>query len=367
MAKLTTENIIDVIKSPETLAHFSLAQWNDLVFILRKEKLLARVYLLLSEQSLLHIIPEPALRHFSNAVKMSTKQAIIAKSEAEKLSSSLSDKARYIVFLKGVAYSLSNSPAALGRIYADIDIVVPKESLKSIEEFLTVFGWYSEELDDYDEHYYRQWAHEIPPMCHSSRGTVLDIHHNLVPPVSGKHIDIESFIENYREEVGGVTVLSEPAKFFHSAIHLFFNDDMTSAFRDMTDLYLITKSQSSSFYVDLLNIIDDYGFEKECMLALYFLQTGYDVVFPQSVITRLVEFKKKSNRWELRLLARLIAPKHKLLVQGESRLVQFLGEMRGHWLKMPMHILFYHTGMKFWRFIVKSLFGKHIFLKEDPH
>lgn len=367
MSKLSGKNLVDIIKSPSVLADFTLAQWNDLVFILRREKLLARVYMLLSEESLVYLIPKPALKHFSNAVKMSRKQALVARREAENLTASLSDKARYIVFLKGAAYSLSNSPAALGRIYADIDIVVPKESLKRIEEFLTVFGWYSEELDDYDEHYYRQWAHEIPPMSHSSRGTVLDIHHNLVPPVSGKHIDIENFISSYSENIDGVTVLKEPAKFFHSAIHLFFNDDMTSAFRDMTDLYLMCRFQPSSFFDELLRIVDDYGFEKECMLALYFLQTRYDVVFPKRVLTRLDKFKKNANRWELSLLARLIEPKHKLLVQGESSLLQFVGEMRGHWLKMPVHVLIYHTGMKFWRFIVKSLFGKHIFIKEDPH
>lgn len=367
MSKLTSQNLVDIIKSPALLAHFSLAQWNDLVFILRREKLLARVYLLLDEQSLTHVIPQPALRHFSNAVRMSKKQALVARKEAENLTASLANKARYLVFLKGAAYSLSNSPAALGRIYSDIDIIVPKKNLKGIEEFLTVFGWYSEELDDYDEHYYRQWAHEIPPMCHSSRGTVLDIHHNLVPPVSGKHIDIEKFIDSYSENIDGVVVLREAAKFFHSAIHLFFNDDMTSAFRDMTDLYLMSKSQPPSFFEELLYIIDNYGFEKECMLALYFLQTRYEVVFPECVLIRLDEFKQKANRWELALLARLIEPKHKLLVQGESQLLQFIGEMRGHWLKMPVYVLVYHTSMKFWRFIVKSLFGKHIFIKEDPH
>lgn len=64
-------------------------------------------------------------------------------------------------------------------------------------------------------------------------------------------------------------------------------------------------------------------------------------------------------------MSRLTEPKHKYLVEGESLFLQFVGEMRGHALKMPLPILAYHVSMKCWRAIIKSLFGKHVFAKEE--
>lgn len=365
MTKLSSQDLIECVKTPSTLKKLTLKQWNDVVAVLRAEKMLARVYLLMCQHSLEDIIPAPALKHFINAKKIADKQALIAHQETIQLISSLEEKAKYIVFLKGAAYSFAKSPAALGRVYSDIDVVVPRESLQSIERFLTVFGWYSEELDDYDEQYYRKWAHEIPPMRHSARGTVLDIHHNLVPVVSGRHIDIESFIEKYSEKVDEITVLCEPAKFFHSAIHLFFNEDMTSAYRDMTDLYLMTNTQDDSFYYTLLFIIEEFGFEKECMLALYFLHERYDSQFPSFIASKINVFRGQISTWELKLLSRLIEPQHKFLAEGESSIYQFIGEIRGHALKMPMPILAFHILMKGGRFVAQALFGKYVFAKED--
>jgi hypothetical protein len=45
-----------------------------------------------------------------------------------------------------------------------------------IEKRLWLLGWLSEELTEHDEKYYRKWAHETPPLRHSKRGTIVDIH-----------------------------------------------------------------------------------------------------------------------------------------------------------------------------------------------
>lgn len=34
-------------------------------------------------------------------------------------------------------------------------------------------GWKMKAEDNYDEHYYRGWMHELPPMQHNVRGTLL--------------------------------------------------------------------------------------------------------------------------------------------------------------------------------------------------
>ncbi|UUZ51358.1 nucleotidyltransferase family protein [Massilia sp. B-10] len=35
--------------------------------------------------------------------------------------------------------------------------------------------------DPYDQRYYRVWMHEIPPMQHVQRGSVIDVHHAILP------------------------------------------------------------------------------------------------------------------------------------------------------------------------------------------
>lgn len=363
---LSKASIITFFKSPDALRHMSLKQWNDLVFILRAENMLARFYALLVRHHMTSIIPKPALRHFVNAYRMSAKQNNITAKEALSLTTSLSEKSAFVVFLKGAGYAVSNSPASMGRSYSDIDILVPQKQLASVESFLTMFGWVSAELEDYDEQYYRKWAHEIPPMTHHSRGTVLDIHHNLIPPVTGIHFDINGFVDEYQEKVNGVTVLKDVAKFYHSAIHLFFNEDMSSAFRDMTDLYLLaTSGDSQPFFNDVLSIATNYGFEREQMLAIYFLNRQYGVAVPDELAARLTQMEKGLSGLEIKLLSHLVLPKHALLKGGDVGMLQLIGEVRGHMKKMPPHILTYHLIMKSYRGLAKLLFGKHVFLKEE--
>ena len=53
-------------------------------------------------------------------------------------------------------------------------------SLIAISTALMLAGYVTTHLDPYDQRYYRRWRHELPPMQHVKRLTVLDVHHNLV-------------------------------------------------------------------------------------------------------------------------------------------------------------------------------------------
>ncbi len=359
--------IASLIVHPQPVQSFTLEEWNQLVLILRKEKMLARFYAILERGQLLEEIPPEALRHFVNANIVSKKQAALAKKEASELSKALSDKADYIVFLKGAAYSVTDNPASLGRVYSDIDLLVPKNNLENIEQYLCVVGWKHHSLDDYDEMYYRKWAHEIPPMQHGSRGTVLDIHHNLVPVISGKSINIQAFVKDYGTAHNNITVLCEPAMFFHSAIHLFFNEDMSSAFRDMTDLYLVSSAQSEQFFHDVMAITEKYGFRKECILAFHLLSIHFNISLPNVTASLVSVELERVSSLELLLLQRLTLPKHILICDGERGFSLWLGELRGHWMKMPIGTLAFHLLMKSYRNVMKLIFGQHVFIKENEN
>jgi hypothetical protein len=72
-------------------------------------------------------------------------------------------------------------PPAQGRLFADIDILVPKAALAQAESTLMLHGWLSSHHSAYDQRYYRRWMHELPPMTHIRRKSNLDVHHNLLP------------------------------------------------------------------------------------------------------------------------------------------------------------------------------------------
>ena len=362
---LSRQDVIKALVDPKSALQFNLKQWNDLVIILRHEKLLARFYLLLEDCGSTVRLPPQVKRHCENAKTLAAKQKAVVLSESKQLKRTFQCEDYRLLFLKGAAYTLSNTSASLGRVFSDIDILVPKQTIAVAERKLAIHGWLSKEVDDYDDRYYRQWSHEIPPMQHGTRGTVLDLHHNLVPPVSGKAIDMNKFLAIAGREIDGINVLNEPGLFFHSAVHLFFNDDYSAAFRDMTDLYLLVKDQPESFFVSLFELHEVAGFRKESYIALKLLKIEYDVTLPIWVEEHIENSAVRISQREFALLKIAAGPKHSLLEQGECELHKTLAELRGLFLKMPFHILIFHSCMKLYRTMVKLLLGEHIFTKSS--
>ena len=125
--------------------------------------------------------------------------------------------------MKGAGYTLSGAPVGDTRIYNDIDILADKKSIDAIEKRLYLIGWLSEELTEHDEKYYRKWAHEIPPLIHGKRGTIVDVHHNhnIIPIISGRHIDADKFAKNTVTTEDGFQILSFAAMTLHSLFMCF--------------------------------------------------------------------------------------------------------------------------------------------------
>ena len=81
--------------------------------------------------------------------------------------------------MKGCAYLLAGLPHAEGRQFADVDLLVPESRLGEVEARLRDNGWQTAELTPYDERYYREWTHELPPLTHAERDVEVDLHHNV--------------------------------------------------------------------------------------------------------------------------------------------------------------------------------------------
>lgn len=143
-----------------------------------------------------------------------------------------------VVLLKGAAYLLAELSPAHGRAFSDIDLLVPENRLAAVESALMAKGWISEERQAYNQRYYRQWMHEIPPLRHVVRGSVLDVHHALAPRSSRFH-QPGAVVMAAAQPIGrsGFQRLQTVDLVLHCALHLCLDGEMDHAWRDLLDLH----------------------------------------------------------------------------------------------------------------------------------
>ena len=341
----------------------STTEWRDLILVARANSLLPRVAsILLSDVENDFHIPPKAHAHLVASIRHETlfhNQVINeVKLVNAKISKALNNK---LIVLKGAGYVIADSKAAKGRIFSDIDLLVLKDDIPKVERALHLFGFVSDTDSEYDQKYYREWAHEIPPLRHFQRGTVLDIHHNIIPVVSGRAPNIEFFFESTVETKYGVEVLRPAAMFLHSAIHLFFSEEFTNGFRDLSDLsLLLDEIVSDADEVNcLFELAQNTGFENELFLAFRYLERVLNNKVPAHITKNFKQPLPKGIRLALSdfIFGKVLAANHRLVDVKFRGLAQWLAFVRGHILKMPFNILVKHTASKLWRSIVKSVTG----------
>ncbi len=359
--------IVQLFKNPATGAALDKKQWESIVFILRQTQLLATLYQLALSNDDIQLYPPYARKHLYAASVYAQRQAQQVRFECLEISTTLKAKNIVPVFLKGAGYTLSGSQNGKGRIYSDIDVLVPRQALATAQQLLHKQGWFAKKLNDYDERYYREWAHEIPPMSNVYRGTIIDVHHNIIPPISGRAPDSELFFNEIVYNHQGLAYLSPAAATLHSCIHLFTNEDFTNGFRDLVDLYLLIQQYSQNEYWEkLLKLAEQTGFTLELFYCLDALKQIFGLSVSNPAIDKIYKQHKNMATGFLshRLFALALCPHHPLVFTYKNSLASFLVYIRGHWIKMPVHILIAHLSVKSFFMSRDFLFGKYQFDKE---
>jgi hypothetical protein len=311
-------------------------------------------------------LPENIRRHFETSIVQTQRISTQVKAECETITSLLNNIKIPSIILKGAAYSNLSNSASLGRSYTDIDILVPKENIDSAAEHLLCYGWTPQILSDYDEKYYREWAHEIPPLYHNKRGTVMDLHHNLIPPISGRAPDIGLFTKNSIEHKT-ITTLCPSAMVLHSAVHLFTSEEFDKGFRDISDIYLlIEENKSDEFWTQIIELAETTKFTLELFFALRYCEFLFELKVPESIRDDLNAYYKsplKLKYWDY-LFQTVLVPHHHTFNPLGSSLPYRLAFLRGHYIKMPLPTLIKHTAHKIYVSVAETLFGRAIFDKE---
>lgn len=332
--------------NPQAALNLTLPQWDVLIRQARHAHVLARLSFLLETAGLLEQIPAQPLSHLKSAQTYARRFKISLQREIECIQAALKPIEVPLILLKGSAYASAGNQAAKGRLFSDVDILVPEEKLQEVEMALIKAGWMSNILDAYDQKYYRQWMHEIPPMRHLKRQTSIDVHHNIMPKTArfcpdAKHL-LETIVSIPEQNTW---VLAPEDRVLHSATHLFHEGDFEHGFRDLSDLDLLLKefSKREDFWDRLVQRAAELHLQIPLYYALRYTHKIFQTPIPRQV---LAITQQSPNRFKQQfmdaLFLRVLMPNHASCNDGWAGLARWLLFVRSHWLRMPFYLIIPH-------------------------
>ncbi len=320
----------------------------------RRARLMSRLALHFSGNGGLNYVPTGPRRYLEGALLFSARQNHEVRWEVDCIVKALSSFEEPVVLLKGAAYLLANLPPSDGRIFSDVDILVPKTKISEVEGALFAAGWISDERDDYNQRYYRQWMHEIPPLRNVRRDTYLDIHHTITPPTSRFKVDGDRLIERCVPVAGSdkIFVLCPVDMVLHSAVHLFTEGEFTAGLRDILDLrdLLVHFAKQPDFWIQLLDRSNDLGLQIPLFHALFHIQRLFKYAPPSEWAVHVSKLgpplpARVVMCWLLELA---LEPDHPSCNTRWTGLARWLLYVRSHALRMPLRLVIPHLLRKAW-------------------
>lgn len=335
------------------VAQVSLADWSLVVQQARSAQVLGTLCARLTLSGQLDAVPQPVRWHLDAANVMANKNYRDARVEIRQFLPIFSGLNIPLVLLKGTAYLASEAEFARGRVFSDIDILVPEERLKDLEDALRWYGWTNTYHSKYDQKYYRQWMHELPPLMHRKRGTVLDIHHTILPLTARLHPPAEKLFEDVApvQALKGVSTLSPPDMILHSATHLFMDSEFDHAFRDLLDidgLIRLYDDGTESCWQGLLDRGQEMDLLPPLFYGLRYARRILKTPVPDSVLERCEALWRPTLPlpWMDSFFERILRPAHASCAMSGTNAARSLFHLRGHYLRMPLTLLAYHLSRK---------------------
>tara|TARA_R110001599_G_scaffold13969_5_gene61801 strand:+ start:6496 stop:7593 length:1098 start_codon:yes stop_codon:yes gene_type:complete len=339
--------LIAVLRNPDCARELSSSQWEALLGEGRRTRMLARLHHLLAHKVPDLDLPVAVRDMLSGHARYVAHMHVLVRSELRSLGKLAAQVEYPVILLKGAAYLMAELPFAAGRGLSDIDVLVPRHALPDFEQRLRDVGWeFDPKLTAYDNQYYRQWSHELPPMRHSDCSLELDVHHNLIQVTSRSALDVAPVIER-SERVAGTPfyVLAPTDRVLHSALHLMMSDELRGGIRDLYDIHvacLYGAERDANFWPDLLA----HGRALGLLRPLYYCLSLAEDLFglePPDIVWRTVLAARPAYPVD-RLMSTLM--RWHLVPQVDQpwrvAAAEQLLYLRSHWVRMPPGLLLRH-------------------------
>jgi hypothetical protein len=308
----------------------AVGDWTPLIAAARAESLLGSLACRLEGQEL----PAKAAHILAAARADAAQGRIQALWEAEMARRALAPLGVPVVLLKGTAYAASGLAAGIGRSIGDLDILVPRFALPDVERALLAHGWEWVKEDEYDDLYYRNWMHELPPLIHKERDRMIDVHHTILPLTARRTPDAAALIEARRPLDNGLSILSPPDMIVHAAAHLFADGDLAGGLRNLWDIDRLLRefAAADGFWQELHERASRHQMLSPVLRAGRLANDLYGTPVPEGWRV----WDSADPLFKARLLAR----------DGWGRparpILRFGFYLRSHWLRMPPMMLARH-------------------------
>jgi hypothetical protein len=332
---------LQLLQNPALFIQKASAQdWTQLIHQAREQALLGSCYFLLQDSGLYPQIPDKVKNHFYSGYMYAQKQKISLMKEMLKLESFFSDAPYPCVLLKGSAYRLSELPMARGRIFSDIDLLVPQEKFPDALLRLNEAGFIEFGMSEYDRRYYLRWSHQHPPLIHYLRGVSIDLHHHIYPVSSKEDILVEPILKQSIPLTGSAfAVPTKALMFVHACVHLFYQDETHKLIKDLWDLYQLYLAALDEGETQMVQAATDLNAQAAVYYAFDVLQWLFNIEVSTPALASLKPYANHSQRRSMRwLLAQLFDPQSRF-----HQLAHLWWIIRGHLLKMGPMTLLYHS------------------------
>jgi hypothetical protein len=355
MSLPSTQSLVDALTRPTLLVGWSNTKWDLVIRQARGADLLARIASGYQALGLGDQIPAQPKMHLESAAKLAQRQHQEIQWEVEQISDALAHTGVDFVLLKGAAYVKRGLRAAAGRTMSDVDILVMRDDIAAVETALMMKGWTSEAQSAYDQRYYRTWMHELPPLRHFKRGTVIDVHHAILPTSSRLHPSSDKLLAaaTALEPGGRVKVLAPLDMVLHSATHLFHEGELERGFRGLVDIDALLREFSSEkgFWDRLVPRALELELSGPLFYALRYADMMLGTPIPRAVVEAVADTPGGRGPGPMRalmdaLFVRALQPFHPTCADTFTPVARWLLYLRGHWLRMPPGLLLIHLFRK---------------------
>lgn len=345
--------LLEALSAPAVCAGFDDARWDIVIPLARSARLLGVLAHRITHAIDPATLPARARRHLQAGMLEARFRRAKTLYLLHTIAPLLAAHPGPWVLLKGAAYIAQDLPLAQGRLPADVDLMVPRTSLDAIEHTLLQAGWEYEKTDPYDQHYYRAWSHELPPLQAAGQVMELDLHYAILPPLGRIRPDTASlFASAVPLPESPFHVLSPIDQALHAVVHLAYDSDFVGRLRDLVDidglfrrLPLTDRDRSAA----LIERARHHGMLRPLWLAATLCRQWLNTPGCDHLLDgiKAAAPSVSLSAWTLPLARRVLGPPTLDASDVRSRRTAGLVlEARAAWLRMPPWLLAYHATSK---------------------
>lgn len=329
--------LVDCLREPDRALRLNDGDWVALITMARAETLMGTLAYRLKDKK----VPKLVENIISDALIDSEYQYRSALWEVDCARRALESYDGPVVLMKGSAYAAAGIEASHGRSIGDLDIMVSEGGLKEVESLLIKAGWEWVKEDDYDDAYYRDYMHELPPLIHKERDRMIDVHHTILPKTAKPNPNALAMIADAIPIEDGHYIFMPEDMVCHCAAHLMADGDLAGGLRNLWDMHCLL-SDFSGAAGDFWMRLKQRAQQHELWDAVHLSARQANALYGTPIPTDWMQWSLRDTLFQKRLLAR------NSWGQQRHKLLRFAFYIRSHWLRMPPLMLTKHLLTK-WR------------------